>query len=73
MSFVEESLGARYVDAAKLESSPSTPVFCILSPGVDPLNNVENLATQHYTNTELPTFLLESYWVEQQTPILFSL
>ena len=68
---MEESLGARNVDAAKLESSPSSPVFCILSPGVDPLNNVENLATQH-TNTGLPTLLLESYWVEQQTPVLFS-
>ncbi|XP_039885510.1 dynein heavy chain 11, axonemal isoform X2 [Simochromis diagramma] len=48
--FVEESMGAKYVDSARLEferlfedSSPSTPVFFILSPGVDPLRDVEKL------------------------------
>ncbi|XP_074510014.1 dynein axonemal heavy chain 11 [Sebastes fasciatus] len=49
-NFVEESMGTKYVDAAKLEfdklyedSGPSTPVFFILSPGVDPLKDVEKL------------------------------
>uniref|UniRef100_A0A665V5K8 Dynein, axonemal, heavy chain 11 n=1 Tax=Echeneis naucrates TaxID=173247 RepID=A0A665V5K8_ECHNA len=49
-NFVEESLGSKYVDAARLEfdklyreSVPSTPIFLILSPGVDPLKDVEKL------------------------------
>ncbi|XP_032374898.1 dynein heavy chain 11, axonemal isoform X1 [Etheostoma spectabile] len=49
-NFVEESMGIKYVDAARLEfdklyedSGPSTPVFFILSPGVDPLKDVEKL------------------------------
>ncbi|KAI4877932.1 hypothetical protein NFI96_006510, partial [Prochilodus magdalenae] len=49
-NFVEESLGSRYVDAGKVEfeksfeeTSPSTPVFFILSPGVNPLKDVEAL------------------------------
>lgn len=43
-------MGAKYVEAARLEfdklyedSGPSTPVFFILSPGVDPLKDVEKL------------------------------
>ncbi|KAG7242136.1 hypothetical protein INR49_024182, partial [Caranx melampygus] len=49
-SFVEESMGTKYMDATRLEfdklyeeSLPSTPVFFILSPGVDPLKDVEKL------------------------------
>ncbi|KAM9352911.1 dynein axonemal heavy chain 11 [Symphorus nematophorus] len=49
-NFVEESMGTKYVEVARLEfdklyedSSPSTPVFFILSPGVDPLKDVEKL------------------------------
>ncbi|XP_028435224.1 dynein heavy chain 11, axonemal isoform X2 [Perca flavescens] len=49
-NFVEESMGIKYVDTARLEfdklyedSGPSTPVFFILSPGVDPLKDVEKL------------------------------
>ncbi|XP_041843992.1 dynein heavy chain 11, axonemal [Melanotaenia boesemani] len=49
-AFVEESMGTKYVETARLEfeklfedSSPSTPVFFILSPGVDPLRDVEKL------------------------------
>lgn len=51
-TFVEESMGTKYVEAARLEfdklyedSGPSTPVFFILSPGVDPLKDVEKLGT----------------------------
>ncbi|XP_028280327.1 dynein heavy chain 11, axonemal isoform X1 [Parambassis ranga] len=49
-NFVEESLGSKYVEAARLDfeklfedCGPSTPVFFILSPGVDPLRDVEKL------------------------------
>ncbi|KAM7383622.1 hypothetical protein PAMP_003257 [Pampus punctatissimus] len=49
-NFVEESMGTKYVEVPGLEfdklyedSGPSTPVFFILSPGVDPLKDVEKL------------------------------
>ncbi|XP_061574307.1 dynein axonemal heavy chain 11 [Cololabis saira] len=48
--FVEESLGAKYVETIRLDfeklyedSDSSTPMFFILSPGVDPLRDVEKL------------------------------
>ncbi|XP_069917499.1 dynein axonemal heavy chain 9 isoform X5 [Oryctolagus cuniculus] len=51
--FVEEKLGSKYVVGRALdfatsfeESGPATPMFFILSPGVDPLKDVE---TQEYT------------------------
>uniref|UniRef100_A0A8C4MJA6 Dynein axonemal heavy chain 9 n=1 Tax=Equus asinus asinus TaxID=83772 RepID=A0A8C4MJA6_EQUAS len=47
--FVEEKLGSKYVVGRALdfatsfeESGPATPMFFILSPGVDPLKDVEN-------------------------------
>ncbi|XP_053119664.1 dynein axonemal heavy chain 11 isoform X1 [Hemicordylus capensis] len=49
-NFVEEKLGSKYVDGTRTdlaksfeESSSATPVFFILSPGVDPLKDVETL------------------------------
>lgn len=49
-NFVEEKLGAKYVERTRLdlvkafeESSPATPVFFILSPGVDALKDLETL------------------------------
>ncbi|KAM8734967.1 dynein axonemal heavy chain 11 [Acanthopagrus schlegelii] len=49
-NFVEESMGSKYVEPARLEfdklyedSGSSTHVFFILSPGVDPLKDVEKL------------------------------
>ncbi|XP_066487525.1 dynein axonemal heavy chain 11 [Tiliqua scincoides] len=49
-NFIEEKLGSRYVDGTRTdlaksyeESSPATPIFFILSPGVDPLKDVETL------------------------------
>ncbi|KAM3614782.1 uncharacterized protein V6R79_018954 [Siganus canaliculatus] len=49
-NFVEEHMGTKYVEAVRLEfdklfehSGPPTPVFFILSPGVDPLKDVEKL------------------------------
>ncbi|XP_062965627.1 dynein axonemal heavy chain 9 [Cynocephalus volans] len=47
--FVEEKLGSKYVVGRALdfatsfeESGPATPMFFILSPGVDPMKDVEN-------------------------------
>ncbi|XP_078011950.1 dynein axonemal heavy chain 17 isoform X1 [Phascolarctos cinereus] len=49
-NFVEEKMGTKYVEGRSVEfsksyeeSSPSTPIFFILSPGVDPLKDVEAL------------------------------
>lgn len=48
--FVEEKLGNKYVEGRAIEfiksyeeSLPGTPIFFILSPGVDPLKDVENV------------------------------
>nr|XP_046213681.1 dynein axonemal heavy chain 11 [Oncorhynchus gorbuscha] len=49
-NFVEEKLGVKYTERRKTEfaksfreSGPASPVFFILSPGVDPLKDVESL------------------------------
>ncbi|XP_011788533.1 PREDICTED: dynein heavy chain 17, axonemal [Colobus angolensis palliatus] len=49
-NFVEEKMGSKFVEGRSVEfsksyeeSSPSTPIFFILSPGVDPLKDVEAL------------------------------
>ncbi|KAG9277586.1 dynein heavy chain 11, axonemal-like [Astyanax mexicanus] len=49
-NFVEEKLGVQYTEGRKMEfarsfkeSGPASPVFFILSPGVDPLKDVESL------------------------------
>ncbi|XP_031759446.1 dynein heavy chain 11, axonemal [Xenopus tropicalis] len=49
-NFIEEKLGSKYVEEARPdfaksyeETSPATPVFFILSPGVNPLKDVEAL------------------------------
>ncbi|KAG8226803.1 hypothetical protein J437_LFUL002849 [Ladona fulva] len=48
--FIEEKLGSKYTESRSIElsksyeeTSPSTPIFFILSPGVDPLKDVEAL------------------------------
>ena len=48
--FVEEKLGRQYVEGRSIEfevsyqeSGPATPMFFVLSPGVDPLKDVEAL------------------------------
>ena len=50
LGFVEEKLGVKYVENRSVEfaksyeeSGPSTPIFFILSPGVNPLKDVETL------------------------------
>ncbi|KAH0560560.1 hypothetical protein KQX54_005896 [Cotesia glomerata] len=49
-AFIEEKLGVKYVEGKTVEfaksyeeTSPSTPIFFILSPGVNPLKDVEDL------------------------------
>ncbi|XP_051721899.1 dynein axonemal heavy chain 11 [Ctenopharyngodon idella] len=49
-NFIEDSLGSKYMDVGRMEfekcfeeCSPSTPVFFILSPGVNPVKDVETL------------------------------
>ncbi|KAM4689042.1 dynein axonemal heavy chain 11 [Discoglossus pictus] len=49
-NFVDEKLGSKYVESARPdlaksyeETSPATPIFFILSPGVNPLKDVEAL------------------------------
>ncbi|KAK3861449.1 hypothetical protein Pcinc_032598 [Petrolisthes cinctipes] len=49
-TFIEERMGRKYVEGENIdfyqsyqESGPSTPIFFILSPGVDPLKEVERL------------------------------
>lgn len=49
-AFIEEKLGSKYIETRTMEfsksfeeTSPSTPIFFILSPGVNPLKDVEAL------------------------------
>lgn len=49
-AYIEEKMGAKYVENRTLEfsksyeeSRPTTPIFFILSPGVNPLKDVEAL------------------------------
>ncbi|TPX33478.1 hypothetical protein SmJEL517_g03633 [Synchytrium microbalum] len=49
-NFVSTKMGAKYVDSSRVplaksfeESGPATPIFFILSPGVDPVKEVEHL------------------------------
>ncbi len=59
LGFVEEKLGSKFVENRAMEfaksyeeSGPSTPVFFILSPGVNPLKDVEALGKKlGYTAT----------------------
>ncbi|KAM4663589.1 dynein axonemal heavy chain 17 [Discoglossus pictus] len=62
-NFVEEKLGSKYVEGRSIEfaksyeeSSPSTPVFFILSPGVDPLKDVEALGKKLGFTIDTGTF-----------------
>jgi dynein heavy chain len=60
MNFVEEKLGSKFVENRSVEfaksyteSGPSTPIFFILSPGVNPLKDVEALGKKlGFTQTE---------------------
>ena len=52
-NFVEEKLGAKYTENRQVEfsksyeeSGPETPIFFVLSPGVDPLKDVEAIGSK---------------------------
>lgn len=62
-NFVEEKMGHKYVENATVEfsksyeeSGPGTPVFFILSPGVDPLKDVEALGKKMGFTTDNGNF-----------------
>ncbi|CAG5123335.1 unnamed protein product, partial [Candidula unifasciata] len=62
-NFIEEMLGAKYVEGRSVEfaksfeeSSPATPIFFILSPGVDPLKDVESLGKKMKFTTDNNNF-----------------
>ncbi|CAH1732929.1 unnamed protein product [Aphis gossypii] len=61
--FIEEKLGAKYVEGRSVEfsksfeeTSPTTPIFFILSPGVNPLKDVEDLGHKLGMSTALNNF-----------------
>jgi len=61
--YVEEKLGSKYVEGRSIEfaksyeeSGPATPIFFILSPGVDPLKDVEKLGQKLGFNTDKNNF-----------------
>jgi len=66
--FVTENLGPQYVDTRGIpfeksyeETGPQTPTFFILSPGVDPLKDVEKLGKKtriHNGQQEVPQCLI---------------
>jgi len=62
-AFVEEKLGSKYVEGRSIEfaksyeeSGPATPIFFILSPGVDPLKDVEKLGVKLGFTTDKNNF-----------------
>nr|CAD7197237.1 unnamed protein product [Timema douglasi] len=62
-AFIEEKLGAKYVEGRTVEfsksfeeTSPSTPIFFILSPGVNPLKDVETLGKKMGFTTDEQNF-----------------
>lgn len=55
-NFIEDSLDSKYVDDSRMEfekcfeeCNPSTPVFFILSPGVNPVKDVETLGKHRFS------------------------
>jgi dynein heavy chain len=61
--FVAIKMGDKYIDSTRIplaksfqESNSFTPIFFILSPGVDPVKDVEALGNQHGFTEDLGTF-----------------
>jgi dynein heavy chain len=61
--FIREKLGQKYVEARSIdfftsyaESSNITPIFFILSPGVDPLKDVERVGKALRFSTDFGNF-----------------
>ncbi|OAJ37788.1 hypothetical protein BDEG_21780 [Batrachochytrium dendrobatidis JEL423] len=62
-NFVGIKMGQRFIEAARVplaksfeESAPATPIFFILSPGVDPVKEVEALGRQLGISEDLGNF-----------------
>jgi dynein heavy chain len=62
-TYVEEKLGSKYTESRAMkfatsfeETSPTTPMFFILSPGVDPLKDVEKLGKKLGFTTDKRNF-----------------
>lgn len=62
-AYVEEKMGPKYIEARQVdfsvsfqESSSTTPVFFVLSPGVDPLKDVEKLGKKKRFSTDNNNF-----------------
>lgn len=62
-NFIGTKMGERYIVAARvpmaksfLESGPATPMFFILSPGVDPVKEVEVLGKSYNVSEDLGNF-----------------
>ena len=62
-NFIEEKLGSKYTEGRAVEfaksfeeSGPATPIFFILSPGVDPLKDVEALGKKLNFSDECKNF-----------------
>ncbi|KAI8900476.1 dynein heavy chain and region D6 of dynein motor-domain-containing protein [Globomyces pollinis-pini] len=62
-NFIGMKMGERYITAARvpiaksfLESGPATPIFFILSPGVDPVKEVELLGKSYSVSEDLGNF-----------------
>ncbi|KAJ8682461.1 hypothetical protein QAD02_018253 [Eretmocerus hayati] len=73
-AFIEEKLGPRYVEGRTVEfaksfeeTSPSTPIFFILSPGVNPLKDVEALGRNLGFTTDAQNFHNVSLGQGQET------
>jgi dynein heavy chain len=65
--FVKSSLGVSYITSQPFDLAVSfedvnhaTPIFFILSPGVDPVRDTERLAKEHKVGFELGNFALVS-------------
>ncbi|CAH2045643.1 unnamed protein product, partial [Iphiclides podalirius] len=66
-TFCEENLGTKYVEArtpslekSYEESTSTTPMFFILSPGVDPLKDIEKMGRKKGFSAEKKTFHIVS-------------
>jgi hypothetical protein len=72
--FIEEKLGVKYVQRHSVnfeesfeEAGPATPIFFILSPGVNPLKDVENLGIKLGYSTRRRNFHSVSLGQGQET------
>lgn len=72
--FIREKLGAKYVEARTIEfaksykeSSSATPIFFILSPGVDPLKDVEKIGNRLKFSSDYGNFHNVSLGQGQET------